>query len=37
MTRVRVSATGDVQAGGLMLGAATVGRRVRWDLYLVDQ
>jgi alpha-glucosidase (family GH31 glycosyl hydrolase) len=33
MTRARISATGDVTAGGLALHAA-VGRRVRWDLYL---
>ena len=33
MTRVRVSATGDVQAGGLTLASSSA-RRTRWDLYL---
>ncbi|HEY3357227.1 MAG TPA: TIM-barrel domain-containing protein [Polyangia bacterium] len=33
LARIRISATGDVAAGGLTLHAA-VGRRVRWDLHL---
>lgn len=35
LTRVRISASGDVGAGGLAL-RARVERRVRWDLYLVE-
>ncbi len=33
--RVRVSASGDVTAGGLALSAQSA-RRIRWDLYLVE-
>lgn len=35
LQRVRISASGAVNAGGLQL-AADVDRRVRWDLYLVE-
>jgi len=36
VTRVRISeASGNATAGGLVL-SADVGRRIRWDLYLVD-
>lgn len=34
--RVQVEATGDVAAGGLMLHATAVPRRLRWDIYVID-
>ncbi len=34
--RLQVEASGDVAAGGLALSPHSVGRRLRWDLYIVD-
>ncbi|HXU68792.1 MAG TPA: TIM-barrel domain-containing protein [Polyangia bacterium] len=36
LQEVKVEATGDVDAGGLHLSSSGVGRRLRWDLYVVD-
>jgi len=35
MTRIQISSSSAVQAGGLSL-QSTTGRRIRWDLYLAD-
>jgi hypothetical protein len=34
--RLQVEASDDVDAGGLHLHPTAVGRRLRWDLYIVD-
>lgn len=34
--RVQVEATADVVAGGLTLHAASISRRLRWDVYVID-
>jgi sulfoquinovosidase len=36
LVRLQVEATGSVDAGGLHLAQSGVGRRLRWDLYIVD-